>query len=608
MINQTIITVEELSASLKHFNLFDYAACMLMLVICGGIGVYFGFLEKKNLKSKGNEKNIRRYESTEELDYLVGGRKMKTLPIAISLIASWVSGIALLGTSTEVYIYGVNYLYMVVALAISSIASWHLYLPVFHELQLTSTYEYLELRFSKGVRRFGSVMFCINMMLWLPIVIFVPALALNQIAGISIHIISPIVCGVCIFYTCVGGIKAVVWTDVLQAVIMLAAIIAVMVKGTIEVGGFDVVWERNLESGRLDVPPATFDPTIRYSLFSIFGGGCIYWVQSTTTNQTMMQRYSSLPTTRSARKALAIFVIGLGILLAFCVYNGLLLYATYFDCDPITTKLAAAKDQMIPLIVMEQLGHIPGMPGFFIAGVLCAALSSLSTGLNSLTAVILEDFWKPMMSRPMSERQIAIVMRLIVVVFGLYCIGMVFVVEKLGSVLQLSGTMGAISMGPECGLYMIGLFLPWINKKSALTGGITSLLIMGYVCLRCQLSVASGEFTWPEKPFRTDGCTYNFTIPANKTLHEQDPNGFHPISHLLFITIGSSITVVVAVISSFLYGRLDPRDVDSKLLAPFVRKFIKSRKYLSVQPDIKERESIIHGYEMPSRNVNGNDS
>lgn len=87
MINQTIITVEELSASLKHFNLFDYAACMLMLVICGGIGVYFGFLEKKNLKSKGNEKNIRRYESTEELDYLVGGRKMKTLPIAISLIA-----------------------------------------------------------------------------------------------------------------------------------------------------------------------------------------------------------------------------------------------------------------------------------------------------------------------------------------------------------------------------------------------------------------------------------------------------------------------------------------------------------------------------------------
>lgn len=120
---------------------------------------------------------------------------------------------------------------------------------------------------------------------------------------------------------------------------------------------------------------------------------------------------------------------------------------------------------MIPLIVMEQLGHIPGMPGFFIAGVLCAALSSLSTGLNSLTAVILEDFWKPMMSRPMSERQIAIVMRLIVVVFGLYCIGMVFVVEKLGSVLQLSGTMGAISMGPECGLYMIGLFLPWINKK-----------------------------------------------------------------------------------------------------------------------------------------------
>lgn len=93
----------------------------------------------------------------------------------------------------------------------------------------------------------------------------------------------------------------------------------------------------------------------------------------------MIQRYLSLPTLRAARTSLYIFIGGIIMLMLLCSYNGLLIYASYKDCDPLTTKLADARDQLLPLFVMDTLGGIPGLCGLFVAGVFSAALSSLST-------------------------------------------------------------------------------------------------------------------------------------------------------------------------------------------------------------------------------------
>lgn len=110
-------------------------------------------------------------------------------------------------------------------------------------------------------------------MAWLPIVIYVPALAFNQglfwfsvffqlknpfliraVTGVNVHLVTPIVCIVCIFYTCVGGLKAVVWTDVVQMFMMFGAICLVVLKGTHNVGGFDVVWDRAVQGDRIEGP------------------------------------------------------------------------------------------------------------------------------------------------------------------------------------------------------------------------------------------------------------------------------------------------------------------------------------------------------------------
>lgn len=183
--------------------------------------------------------------------------------------------------------------------------------------------------------------------------------------------------------------------------------------------------------------------------------------------QAQMQRFFSLRTLKSARMSLIIFIIGVYCIISMSAYNGLLAYATYHDCDPLTTKLITARDQLVPLLVMKVLGDYPGLPGMFIAGVFSAALSSLSTGLNSLVAVTLEDFIKPTWP-DLSEQRIGWIMRSFVIVYGIIAVALVFVVEKLGAVLALSATLSGSSIGPLLGLFTLGLFFPWIRARVSL--------------------------------------------------------------------------------------------------------------------------------------------
>ena len=178
-----------------------------------------------------------------------------------------------------------------------------------------------------------------------------------------------------------------------------------------------------------------------------------------------MQRYLALKDVKSAQRALLIFIVGLFLMISLCCYNGILIYATYYNCDPLSTGMAKAKDQMLPLMVMDILKDLPGLPGLFIAGVFSAALSSLSTGLNSMAAVVLEDFYKPFSKRPLTEQQTGYLMRATVFFIGIVSVGLVFVVQHLGSVQQLSMSLSSATFGPMLGVYFCGLAVPWINTR-----------------------------------------------------------------------------------------------------------------------------------------------
>lgn len=323
------------------------------------------------------------------------------------------------------------------------------------------------------------------------------------------------------------------------------------------------------------------DPTIRISFWTMAIGGTFFRT-FVGINQSMIQRYMSLKNARVARKCQMTYFIGILILNIMCYYNGLLLYASYYDCDPLTTKLAKAKDQIMPLYVMEILKDLPGLSGLFIAGVFSASLSSLSTALNSFSAVVLEDFCKPYMKNEISEKMSAVIMRATVLIVGIITVALVFVVQHMGSVLQLAMTIPSICFGPMLGVYIIGILIPWIEKKATLYGALTGCATMISFITKVQIEIARGNITYPTKPVSTEGCTYNFSA-VNKTnildpgLEDTDTNIFH-LSFMYYTLMGSVIVVVASTVFSFIFGFNDLADVDLRLLAPFIRKYFMAEK------------------------------
>lgn len=176
---------------------------------------------------------------------------MNFFPIAASLIASHISGITLMSIPAEMYANGTQYSVMVVSSVCVGIALTYVYLPVFYELQLTSSFQYLEMRFDKSVRLTASFIYAISIIIFVPIVVYVPALAFSQVSGINLHVITFVTSVICVFYTTVGGLKAVVWTDTLQFVLMIGAVCCVIFLGLGSTGGFMNVWEAADRGGRL---------------------------------------------------------------------------------------------------------------------------------------------------------------------------------------------------------------------------------------------------------------------------------------------------------------------------------------------------------------------
>jgi sodium-coupled monocarboxylate transporter 8/12 len=268
------------------FSWYDYSLFCVMLSLSAFIGIYFGCFGTK--QSSANE-------------YLMGDKKMKIFPISVSLIASHVSGVTLLAIPADIYRFGAGFWLMVPILVIMSAVIIYVYLPVFYKLQITSTYEYLERRFDSTNRVFASFLFTLGLFLYLPIIIYLPALALSAATGLNIHYITPVVCGVCIFYTTLGGLKAVVWTDTLQFTITTGALFTVTVIGIRSAGGVGAIWNKALEGDRLDIFDFDPDPTRRDTFWIVLVGTSVFWLSMAGIHQSCVQKYLSVPTFNQSR-------------------------------------------------------------------------------------------------------------------------------------------------------------------------------------------------------------------------------------------------------------------------------------------------------------------
>ncbi|XP_037552212.1 sodium-coupled monocarboxylate transporter 1-like [Nematolebias whitei] len=580
------------------FGPADYTVFVLMLVVSSGIGIYYGWVDRRKRSSS---------------EFLIGKRTLTALPVSMSLTAGIMSSTTILSSPAEVYRFGAIFGLVGIAYALSMVVTSEIFLPVFYRLGVTSTYEYLELRFNKATRLLGTAGFLIHITMFAGITVYGPALALNKVVNMSLWTGIVTTAMVCTFYCTLGGIKAVVWTDVFQIGIMLMGFLAIISKAVI-LQGVSTIFADAQQGGRLNFWDFDINPLRRHTFWTLVIGGTFVWSTTYGVNPPAVQRYNSCRSITQARLAVYINLFGLWACLVCTVLSGLSLYSVYKNCDPWTAGLVSSPDQLIPHLVMDIFTNNPGLSGLFLAAVYSGSLSTVSSCINSLAAVTLEDLIKP--HSKLSENQQFIVSKALNLFYGLVCIAMAGIASFMGGMLQAAIVLAGVTGGPLFGLFSLGMLCPFANSKGGLSGLVIGFVATLSVSLGDLISHSSPEMTRP-LPLTTEGC--NFTTAENQNctstvlptepsvitttlgLNSEDINlmgKWSSPSYLYFSLIGSITVFTVGVTVSILTGgcrdkverRLTLQKEDTtvyhlfRLIKDFVTKGA-DRPDLTVQPE-----------------------
>ncbi|KAF5284018.1 hypothetical protein FQR65_LT13625 [Abscondita terminalis] len=573
-----------MGSEMMFFSWVDYMVLAALLLISVAVGIYYGCF--------GTKQN-----TTEQ--YLHGGKKMRPFPIGMSLTASHVSGITLLGIPAEIYFYGTQYMMFPITVILLMLTLTYVFLPVYYKLQLASSFEYLKLRFGHETRSLASCLYALSTILYVPIVIYVPSLALNQVTGIHIYIISPVICAVCIFYTTLGGLKAVVFSDTIQCSITLLTMVTIFFIGLYQCGGFVPMWDKAQSRDRIEFFNMSLDPTVRQTVWSIVFGMGITFLGNWGINPSSIQRFLSMPTYKDVLRSVIIFAIGSILTKLLSCFIGLIIFARYIDCDPLTSGSIERVDQLLPYYMLDALHELKGLPGLFVASVLCTALSTMSTNINTLALTIYEDLIKSRLPKDVSQNTVNIIIKSIVVITGLICLLFIFVVEKLGGVLQIALSFHGLTLGPLVGLTLLGMVFPYANGKGALTGGICSLILTGILVGGAQVYTIQGKMKGSKRPLSTTGCEgFNETFPITPSYvylgatNVMKPKIFRPtpeiapekppsifmISHYYFSVVGMMLVIIIGLLVSWITKKKDEPPVHRDLLSPCIYRFLSDNK------------------------------
>ncbi|KAK3589686.1 hypothetical protein CHS0354_015192 [Potamilus streckersoni] len=568
---------------IHSFHFVDYIIFGITIVVSLGIGIYYAL-------SGGKQRTTS--------EYLVGNRRMAVLPVAISLMATFESSIMMLGTPAEVYVYGFQWFIGNFGWFCANLLAIKLVVPLIHPLKITSSHEYLELRFkSRHIRTVGTVLGMLTYSLYMGIVLFGPAIALEALTGFPQwgSIVSVAVASV--IYTAIGGIKAVIWTDVFQAAVMFAGFFAVLIKGTMVIGGVGRTWEIADQKGRLNMFNFDLDPTVRHTFWNLLLGNFIRGF-GLIFNESSVQRISSIADQRDAKKVLLFTAPAFFVSLTLAGIEGIIAYAYYdtLGCDPIASKQIHNPNQIIPYMVMDIFQGMHGMPGLWLASLFSASLSTLSSGLSSLSALFWQDLVKPHV-KPMSEKQATIIAKCSVVLFGGISVLVAFLIAMIGGTLtQITGSVLSTIGGPLTGLFLLGAFFPFANVKGGIIGVLAALVFTCWIAIGQMMTQGSVKDTrLPPAPViscpnmnvsRSDFYTMNTTFEAlytamwistettlpAKPVSELELTGMsrlYTVSYQWFGTIGILTTIVVGVIVSLMTGPTKPEESDPRYLISF---------------------------------------
>jgi solute:Na+ symporter, SSS family len=453
-----------------HF--IDYLIIAVSLLIPIGISVWFS--KKQNSTSK----------------FFTAGGSIPSWAIGISILATLISSITFLAYPGEGF--SSNWILLVQGLMvpITLVVFIRFVVPLYRKVIKISAYEYFERRFGFFARIYGSLAFFLAHFSKMGTVFFLISLALSKMMGIPTSDMIWIIGIVVIIITFLGGIEAVVWMDVFQGIMLiLGGIVAVFILIFSIDGGLSTIWSVASEHGHTGFGPYDFS-LVKLTFWVMVLNGIFYAIQKYGTDQTMVQRYLTAKSDKGAIRASLMGVLLSVPVWALFMFIGSALFV-YYQINVGELPAGIKPDAVFPHFIMTKLPI--GIVGFVLAALIAAAISSLDSDLNCLSAIFTEDYYKRY-SPNKSEKHMLWVSRLVILFAGLgaLLIAQYYVRTNGKGVLSIVFTLYSIFSGGIAGLFLLGIFSKRANKQGVYFGIAASILFTGWAVLT-STSIGEGE-------------------------------------------------------------------------------------------------------------------
>ncbi len=477
--------------TLDHLVLFVYLALVV------GIGSSF----------------VRNQKDTEE--YFLAGRRMPWVAVGISIFATLFSAISLLGSPGWVYDHNLTLGLTLLTIPLVTPVVILVFLPFYHRLKVFTAYQYLELRFSPAVRSAASALFLLQRGAYLAVVIYAPSLVLSTVTGLSLSWTILLVGGLATLYTLLGGMRAVIWTDVIQAIVLFGGLVLVVAVMSARIeGGLSEIVTSGIETGRFAVDFSFGDWTTIFLGLVLLNGIFVNLAQYGA-DQIVLQRYLTTSSIRAGRNSMilnAILVLPAGSLL-FLIGGGL--YVFYLK-HPDRLAAGTGGDAVLPYFVVHELPA--GFSGVFIAAMFAAAMSSIDSSINSLSTATMKDFYERYLRPQADEKTYLRFSRIFTILWGGLATFMALYIQHFQNILSASKILAGLFSGSLLGVFLLGMLTRRTTSLSALLGAGVGFALVAWLAMG-----TAASFLW----YAPVGCLCTLVVGYGLSLLRPAP---HPES------------------------------------------------------------------------------
>lgn len=454
---------------------------VLVFYLCGLFAMGFYFYGKNN--------------STEE--YFLGGRRFKGWVIGLSLVGTSISSITFLAYPGDAFKTAWLRFLPNLMLPVAVFIAARYFLPFLRRNKSTTAYEYLEFRFGPSIRVYGAMAFIIAQVVRISLILYLVSLVLQEISGYDATTCIIIGGVVVAAYTIIGGIDAVIWTDVIQTVVLLlGGIMCLIIIIVLLPGGINQILEVAATDGKLafaELKNGTLVPVEwGLSLHSKTASmmliiGLISWLTEYSSNQNTIQRFCASKSDHEAKKAMLICVLVSLPTWAFFMFLGTALYVFFqvFPAEQANEILQGSRkaEEILPFFIINYLPS--GLVGLVIAAALAAAMSSLDSSINAISTVSISDIYRRHINRDAADSHYLRVARLVASAAGLSMIlGAVYLTKTETTTLQDTATiLTSLLAGGLLSIYCIGFFSERGDARHILFGIMGTMIFTAWTVL-----------------------------------------------------------------------------------------------------------------------------